>query len=129
MAKAQPEQAIPLLQKAVRILREAAGDDAGLYEERICQAETALARLHAAAGDRPAALDALGCAIRAAEAFARYDGRYPAPWLTLAHGVPTTGRQTAALQQHIRSAMAEPAFAPLQEDPRFAALAAQLPCE
>lgn len=129
MAKAQPEQAIPLLQKAVRILREAAGDDAGLYEERICQAETALARLHAAAGDHPAALDALGCAIRAAEAFAHHDGRYPAPWLTLAHGVPTTARQTAALQQHIRSAMAEPAFAPLQEDPRFAALAAQLPCE
>lgn len=126
MAKAQPEQSVTLLERAVRIYREAAGEDAGLYEERICQAETTLAQLHAAAGDHASALEALTRALRAAEAFARHDGRYAAPWLALAHGNPTVPQQAEALFSHLRGAMEDPAFSPLRQDPRFAALADQL---
>ena len=79
MAKAQPEQAIPLLEMAVRICRDVTGAHAGMYEERICQAQVQLARLHAHAGDIHAALSALQGAADAADALAAHNGHYAAP--------------------------------------------------
>lgn len=122
MAKAQPQQAVPLLEKAVRICREITGDSAGMYEERIARAQVTLARLHAASGDLPAALSALLSAAEAADALAAHDGRYAAPWLPAAHDAPANPRTLTLLRSHIRAAMEEAAFDPLREDPRFVTL-------
>lgn len=88
MAKADPANAIPLLEMAVRIYREVTGGSAGMYEERICQAQVMLARLHARAGNTASALDALRSAAEAADTFAAHTGRYAAPWLPHAHDEP-----------------------------------------
>lgn len=122
MAKAEPAQAIPLLEKAVRIYREIAGDNAGLYEERVCQAQLMLARAHAEQGSADAALAALARAWTAADAFAAYDGHYAAPWLPADHASPTTPQQAQTLFAHCRSVMAEAVFDPLRTAPSFAAL-------
>ena len=126
MARAQPENAIPLLERAVRIYREATGDSAGMYEERICQAQAKLAQHHAASGNLPAALSALTAAVRAAGAFAAHDGHYAAPWLPHAHDAPVKPPQAAALRAHLRHVMADSAFDPLRSDNAFAALSLQL---
>ena len=123
MAKADPNNAIPLLEKAVRIYREVTGDNAGMYEERICQAQVMLARLHAQAGDMSAALNALAAASRAIVALAAHGGRYAAPWLSAAHDAPAAPRTLASLREHLRAAMAEPVFDPLRGQADFTALA------
>lgn len=126
MAKAQPAQAIPLLERAVRICREVTGGSdghsAGMYEERIAQAQVMLARLHAQAGNASAAISALSAAVSAADALAAHDGRYGAPWLSSVHDDPAAPRTVAILRDHIRSAMDEAVFDPLRSGPAFAAL-------
>ena len=123
MAKADPTNAIPLLEKAVRIYQEVTGDNAGMYEERICQAQVMLARLHAQAGDMSAALNALAAASRAIVALAAHGGRYAAPWLSAAHDAPAAPRTLASLREHLRAAMAEPVFDPLRGQADFTAMA------
>lgn len=126
MAKADPANAISLLERAVRIWREVTGDSAGMYEERICRIQLALARLYADAGDGPAALQALSLAADAADAFAAHDGRYAAPWLPQAHDEPANEPQAAGLRDLLRQAMDEPCFAALTEKADFLALADRL---
>ena len=126
MAKADPANAIPLLEAAVDVYRAVTGNSAGMYEERICQAQVMLARLHAEASEVPAMLAALSAAVAAADAFAAHDGRYAAPWLPEAHDPPATPRALAVLREHILDAMNEPAFAALRSDDAFTALAARL---
>lgn len=125
MARDDPANAIPLLERAVHVYREVTGPHAGMYEERIRQAQVMLARLHAANGDMPAALMALQAAGEAISALAAHDGRYAAPWLPGAHDAPATPRTLATLQEHLRTAMADAAFDPLRADAAFAALARQ----
>lgn len=123
MARVQPENAVLLLEKAVHIYREVLGDNAGLYEERICQAWTHIARCHAGEGRRDDALAALEQAAQAAAAYAAHDGRYAAPWLALkSPDEPTTPQQAGALRAYLRRVMAEPAFDALREEPGFQAL-------
>ena len=123
MAKSQPENAVPLLEKAVRIYREVLGDNAGRYEERICQAQSMLAQRHAARGDLPAALSALTAAVHAAEAFAAHDGHYDAPWLALkSPDEPASPQQAEALRSHLCRVMDDPVFDALREEPGFRAL-------
>lgn len=127
MARVQPENAVLLLEKAVRIYRTVLGDNAGLYEERICQAWTHIARCHAGEGRRGDALAALEQAAQSAAAYAAHDGRYAAPWLALkSPDEPTTPQQAGALRAYLRRVMAEPAFDALREEPGFQALRQRL---
>lgn len=127
MAKAQPENAVLLLEKAVRIYREVLGENAGLYEERICQAWTHIARCHAGEGRMGDALAALEQAARAAAAFAAHAGHYGAPWLARkSPDEPTTPQQAESLRAYLRRVMAEPAFDALRHSAAFTALAGQL---
>lgn len=126
MAKAQPAQAIPLLEQAVRIYRDvtggAGGHSAGMYEERIAQAQVMLARLYAQAGDVPAAMSALTAALSAADALAAHDGCYGAPWLASVRDAPVAPRTITILRDHIRAVMAESVFDALCSAPAFATL-------
>lgn len=127
MAKAQPENAVLLLDKAVRIYREVLGENAGLYEERICQAWTRIARCHAETGRTGDTLAALEQAVQAAAAFAAHDGHYDAPWLAQkTPDEPTVPEQASALRAHLRRVMAEPAFDALRNSAAFAALTNEL---
>ena len=127
MAKAQPGQAIPLLEGAVRFFREvtgsadSAGCSAGMYEERICQAQVMLARLYAQAGNLPAALSALRAAAQAADALAAHDGRYSAPWLYAAHDAPASAQTLRTLRAFLRDALQEAIFDPLRSHAGFPA--------
>lgn len=123
MAKADPDNAIALLERAVRIYREVTGGRAGMYEEHICQAQVMLARLHAQAGDMSAALSALCAARDAFAALSAHDGRYAAPWLPAAHDAPAAPRTLSSLREHLRAAMAEAVFDPLRSHADFSALA------
>ena len=128
MARADPPNATALLEAAVDVYRAVTGrsNGAGMYEERICQAQVMLARLRAAIGDMPAAWAALSAAVASADAFAAHDGRYAAPWLPEAHDPPATPHMASVLRDHILSAMREPVFDPLRCDDAFDALAARL---
>lgn len=126
MAKADPDYAIPLLEKAVRLYREVTGGHAGLYEERICQAQMMLARLQAESGNPASALSALNAAADAADAFAAHDGRYATPWLPDAHDAPTSAGQAAELRAHLRREMDKSSFSVLSADAAFSALARRL---
>ena len=123
MAKAQPDNAIALLEMAVRILNEVTGSHTGMYAERISQAQVMLAKLHAGNRDMPAALASLQAAVSAADALAVHDGRYAAPWLVQAHDTPPSPQTLDALRAHIRSAMSGTEFALLRSGPTFSALA------
>ena len=133
MAKAQPDQAIPLLERAVRIFREATGGADGhsacMYEERIAQAQVMLARRYAQAGDISATMSALTAAVSAADALAAHDGRYGAPWLPAAHDAPASTRTITILRDHIRCAMGEAVFDSLRSVPAFASLLRRLSTE
>ena len=126
MAKADPDNAIDLLERAVRIYREVTGSNTGMYEERICRMQLSLARLYADAGDSSAAQRALSLAADAMDAFAAHDGHYAAPWLPDAHDEPTKAPQAAGLRDLLRQAMDEPRFAVLTTEAGFLALADRL---
>lgn len=108
-----PEITAQLMEKAVRILREAGGDDAGYYELHISKACLALAGAQAELGCPEAAADALRQAVSAAERYAAHDGRYAAPWLAAAHGTPTSPADGRALFTSLLRALEEPALAQL----------------
>lgn len=115
----EPADAVLLLEKAIRIYREAAGENVGLYEERICEAWLTIARRRIADGEPSAAQTALHQALDAAESFAAHDGHYAAPWLSAAHGTPTPPQTAQTLFTHCHQTLLEPAFASLPELPRL----------
>lgn len=121
-----PRRTLLLLPRAVRILREAAGDDAGLYEERIWQAQMRIARAHALLDQPQAAVDALLQAADAAHAYAAHDGHYDAPWLPSAHDRPTPPQDAKALWARMLQQLDNPVFQAVRQDPRFGALHEQV---
>lgn len=99
-----PSEAVTLLEMAVRLYREVLGESAGMYEERICQACLMMVSLHRDSGDLQAARHAWQLAYDAAGRYAAHDGGYAAPWLRLAHDVPTTSEAAAALMAQVDAA-------------------------
>lgn len=114
MAKcAEPPMAIALLEKAVHIFREITGESAGFYEDRICQAQLHLARLHMESGADAAASSALEAALTAAEAYAAHDGSYAVPWLSAYRDTPTPAHAAESLLNHCLQTMQAEPFAAL----------------
>lgn len=105
MAKTrEPEQAIAMLENAVRIIRSVTGSHAGMYEERICRAFLEIAALYREMGDMQSAEAAYRSACAAAEAYAGHDGRYTAPWLAHIHDKATLPEDAEALSAKVRAA-------------------------
>lgn len=121
-AASDPHVTLLLMEKAVRIYREASGDNAGLYEERICQAWLQAAQAHAELGQTSQALTALCRAADAADAYAAHDGRYAAAWLPSAHDRAASPKDAQALRAHLLQEMASPRFTALQGADDFASL-------
>lgn len=116
MAKqAEPVQAILLLEKAIRVYREIAGEHAGFYEDRICQAQLQLGRLYMTCGQHSAAIGSLTAALRAAKTYAAHDGSYHVPWLNAYHDSPTSLHSANALFDHCLNVFHEQCFTPLPD--------------
>lgn len=118
-AAADPQLTIQLMEKAVRIYREAAGDHPGIYGERVCQAWLRAAQAHASLGQAEEALHALRLAVAEAEAYAAHNGRYTAPWLPDAHDRATSPQDARALSMRLLSAMTDAPLSSLQDLPAF----------
>lgn len=99
--------------KAIRILREAAGEDAGFYELHVCQAWMALARAQAELALPDKAAASLRQALAAADRYASFDSRYAAPWLALTHGTATAPADARSLYASLLRMLDEPGLAHL----------------
>jgi len=116
-----PQRTVLLMEKAVRILREAAGEDAGMYEERIFRAKLMIAGAQAELGQTDAAATALEQALAAADAFAAHDGCYAAPWLSGTQGKATEPDEARRVYALLLEELDAPAFADLRGNARVEA--------
>lgn len=108
-----PAVAAQLTEKAIRILREAAGEDAGFYELHICQAWMALARAQAELALPDEASASLRQALASADRYASFGGRYAASWLARTHGTATPPADAHTLYASLLRMLEEPGLAHL----------------
>lgn len=103
-----PEITAQLTEKAIRILREAAGEDAGFYELHICQAWMALARAQAELALPDEAAASFRQALASADRYASFGGRYTASWLAHTHGQTTAPADAQALYASLLRLLDDP---------------------